>query len=155
MTEGRGGERASSAILATMHKAADWGQRLRNWARSLKREVRALWIAVRDPSTPWYARLLGLLVLGYALSPIDLIPDFIPVLGYLDDVILLPLALALLRRLIPPELLAAARQRAEEEERKGAGRPRSRLAALLVIMTWLLLAALAGYLLLRGILYPP
>ena len=73
--------------------------RLRQRARSLKRETYALYLAVRDPRTPWYARVLGVLVVGYALSPIDLIPDFIPVLGYLDDLLLVPLGIAVVLKL--------------------------------------------------------
>jgi len=110
-------------------------ERLRAWAKSLKAEIAALWFAIRDPATPWYARALGLLIVGYALSPIDLIPDFIPVLGYLDDLILLPLGLALLRRLLPAEVMERARARvaAEHAER----RPQSRLAAFVIGFLWL------------------
>ena len=91
------------------------GKRLREWAASLKREIRALWFAIRDPETPWYARAIGAVVVAYAISPIDLIPDFIPILGYLDDLILLPLGLALLRRLIPEPVMARARAKAAEK----------------------------------------
>lgn len=83
-------------------------------AQALKTELKALQIAYRDPRTPWAARACVLLVVGYALSPIDLIPDFIPVLGYLDDLILVPLGLALAIRLIPAEVLADARQTAAQ-----------------------------------------
>ena len=114
--------------------------RLRDWARSLKKEIRVLWFAVRDPETPWYARLLGLVIVGCAISPIDLIPDFIPLLGYLDDIILLPLGLALLRRLIPEAVMEKARRRVEDEAPKG--RLRSRTAGLVVIGIWLVAASL-------------
>src|SRR5215471_19208344 len=77
--------------------------RLRGWAALIKRDVHALYLAARDPRVPWYAKALAAVVAGYALSPIDLIPDFIPVLGYLDDVILVPLGIVLVVRLIPPE----------------------------------------------------
>jgi uncharacterized membrane protein YkvA (DUF1232 family) len=113
--------------------------KLRDWARALKGEILALWFAIRDPRTPWPARLLGALVIGYAISPIDLIPDFIPVLGYLDDVILLPLGLALVRRLIPAEVMADARARAQQQT--GAPRPRSVAAAVCVILVWIAFAA--------------
>src|SRR5262245_58618363 len=85
---------------------------LRGWARALRRDVHTLYLAGRDPRVPWYAKALAVLVAGYALSPIDLIPDFIPVLGYLDDVILVPLGILLGIRLIPPAILpsTAARQ---------------------------------------------
>lgn len=81
-------------------------------ARLMAQEVKALVLALRDPRTPWYARAVGGLVLVYALSPIDLIPDFIPVLGYLDDLILVPLGVALTVRLIPAYLMAECRERA-------------------------------------------
>ena len=81
-------------------------QRLRQKARLLKTDILALWFAYRDSRTPWYAKLWAAMVVGYAFSPIDLIPDFIPVLGYLDDVILLPLGIMFAIRLIPEEVLA-------------------------------------------------
>lgn len=108
---------------------------LRHWARLLKADTLALWYAVRDPRTPWIARLLAGLVVAYALSPIDVIPDFIPVLGLLDDVILVPLGLALVRRLIPPQVLAEARAQAEHT----IARPRSWLGAGVVILVWVVL----------------
>jgi uncharacterized membrane protein YkvA (DUF1232 family) len=82
---------------------------LRSWARVIKRDVHALYLASRDPRVPWYAKVVAVLVVSYALSPIDLIPDFIPVLGYLDDVILVPLGVLLVIRLIPPDILAEHR----------------------------------------------
>lgn len=108
--------------------------RLRQWARALKRDVVAVWYAARDPATPWPVRLAALAVAAYAVSPIDLIPDFIPVLGYLDDVLLLPLGLWLVLRLLPPPVLAAARERAAAQ----LERPTSRLAAGCIIAIWLL-----------------
>src|SRR5688500_16742971 len=116
--------------------------RLRDWARSLKREILALWLASRDPRTPWPAKVLALVVVGYALSPIDLIPDFIPVLGYLDDVILLPIGIWLVLRLVPPELMAELRVKAAEI----AERPVNRRAAAVIVMIWVLAAALVGWL---------
>src|SRR5438477_9029115 len=83
------------------------------WARAIRRDVVAVWIAARDPRVLWYAKALALAVAAYALSPIDLIPDFIPVLGYLDDVIIVPLGLLAVVKLIPPELMAEFRARAE------------------------------------------
>ena len=76
-------------------------QRLKDWTRAIKRDVHALYLAARDPRTPWFAKAFALAIAAYALSPIDLIPDFIPVLGYLDEVILLPLAIAFAIRLVP------------------------------------------------------
>jgi uncharacterized membrane protein YkvA (DUF1232 family) len=112
-------------------------QQLQRWARTLKRDVLALYLAARDPRVPWYAKVIAACVAAYALSPIDLIPDFIPVLGYLDDIILVPLGIALAIRLIPPALL--------EEHRAGASarigqRPVSRIGALIVVLIWVALA---------------
>jgi uncharacterized membrane protein YkvA (DUF1232 family) len=77
-------------------------ERLKRWAGTLKRDVHALYLASRDPRVPWYAKAIGIAVAAYAASPIDLIPDFIPVIGYLDDLIIVPLGIALVIRLIPP-----------------------------------------------------
>src|ERR671913_456858 len=99
-------------------------ERLKTWARSLKRDVVALWLAARDPRVPLLPKLLAGAVAAYALSPIDLIPDFIPVLGYLDDLLIVPLGIWAVVRLIPPALMAELRARAESSER-----PRSVLAA--------------------------
>ena len=90
-------------------------------AKKLKTEIHALLIAYRDPRTPWIAKAWVLLVIAYALSPIDLIPDFIPVLGYLDDLILLPLGIALALRLIPADIMAEAREKAGTTGPKQAG----------------------------------
>lgn len=103
-------------------------------AKALKMEIHALGIAYRDPRTPWVAKVLALLVLTYALSPIDLIPDFIPVLGYLDDLILLPLGIALTIRLIPLEVMADARQTATKAE----GRALGWVGAGLIGLIWLI-----------------
>ena len=107
--------------------------KLRSAARRLKGDTLALYYAVRDPRTPWYAKLIAGAVVAYALSPIDLIPDFIPVLGYLDDIVLVPLGIALAIRLIPEDVLAAARIRAAARLVK----PRSRVAAAVVIVLWI------------------
>lgn len=114
---------------------------LRAWARSLKRDTHAVWLAARDPRTPWYAKALGLAVAAYALSPIDLIPDFIPVLGLMDDLLIVPAGLWLTLKLIPPEVLATHRAAAEA----AADRPVSQVAAMVVIVIWIGLAAVAGY----------
>jgi uncharacterized membrane protein YkvA (DUF1232 family) len=112
---------------------------LRRRARSIKRDTLALYLAARHPRTPWYAKVLAVLIVGYALSPIDLIPDFIPVLGYLDDVILLPAAILLCVRLIPPAVLEECRQQAAAAF--AAGKPISRTAGAVIVLIWLLLAA--------------
>ena len=111
---------------------------LRRWARALERDVVALWLAARDHRTPWYAKLVAGAVAAYALSPIDLIPDFIPVLGYLDDLVIVPLGILLAIRLVPEALMAEFRAAAAARE----GRPRSRAAAAVVILAWLAGAAL-------------
>lgn len=117
--------------------------RLEQWkqqARALKTEVYALYLAYRDPRVPWYARLFAACVVGYAFSPIDLIPDPIPVLGYLDDLVLVPLGVALALRLIPPDVMAENRAKARDVMRQG--KPVNRVAAVIIVVIWLLLAAL-------------
>ncbi|MCZ8186462.1 MAG: YkvA family protein [Beijerinckiaceae bacterium] len=106
---------------------------LRDWARRLKREVLALWVAARDRRTPWSARLVAGFAAAYALSPIDLIPDFIPVLGLLDDVILLPGLIWLAIRLVPPSLMEEFRRQADRMPA-----PVSRTAKWIIILLWLL-----------------
>lgn len=107
--------------------------RLRAWAKTLKREVVALHLAARDPRTPLGARILALAVLAYALSPLDLIPDFIPILGQLDDVILVPLGIWLVVRMIPREVFADARARAQDTDRP----PASRAGATVIVTLWI------------------
>jgi uncharacterized membrane protein YkvA (DUF1232 family) len=114
---------------------------LRSRARMLKQEAFALYYACRDPRTPWYARLLAAGVVAYALSPLDLIPDFIPVLGILDDLILVPLGILLVAKLVPADVMDDCRARA----RTAATRPTSRVGVALVIATWLLIAFLLGF----------
>ena len=113
-----------------------WKQR----ARQLKAETYALYLAYRDPRTPWYARIVAAVVVGYAFSPIDLIPDFIPVLGYVDDLILVPFGIWLALKMIPPEVIAESRARAQES--LANGKPVNRAAAVVIVAIWLLLAAL-------------
>lgn len=105
---------------------------LREWARRLKREALTAYYAARHPDTPMLVRLLALAIAAYALSPIDLIPDFIPVLGYLDDLLLVPLGLWLVVRLIPVAVLQECRGRAEAT----ASRPVSRAAAAVIVCIW-------------------
>jgi uncharacterized membrane protein YkvA (DUF1232 family) len=119
--------------------------RLKGWAGLIKRDVHALYLAARDPRVPWYAKALAAVVAGYALSPIDLIPDFIPVLGYLDDVILVPLGIFLVVRLIPPDIMAEHRDLAAAEQE----RPVSRGAAVAIGCIWSACAALCGWLAFR------
>ena len=115
--------------------------RIRDWARALKRDVGALYLAARDPRVPWYAKAAAAFVAAYALSPIDLIPDFIPVLGYLDELILLPVAIALVVRLVPPDLMAEHRTTAAAR----AERPVSRVGAAIVVALWVGAAALLAW----------
>ena len=118
-----------------------WVTTLKDKAHSLKREVTALGLAVQDPRTPWYARVLALAVLAYAFSPIDLVPDFIPLLGYLDDLILVPAGIALVIRLIPPVVMDDARQ---HSDRLPAAKPWLRyLAAAIILLIWLAILAWA------------
>jgi uncharacterized membrane protein YkvA (DUF1232 family) len=109
---------------------------LRIWAKMLKRDVMALWLAGRDPRVPWYAKALAAAVAAYALSPIDLIPDFVPILGYVDDLVLVPLGIAVVVRLIPAETLQDLRQQASEV----LDRPASRVATALILSVWIALA---------------
>jgi uncharacterized membrane protein YkvA (DUF1232 family) len=112
----------------------------RDRVRSLKRDVIAIALAVRDPRVPWYAKAVGVCVVAYALSPIDLIPDFVPVLGLLDDLVLVPLGLLLVVRLIPADILAEHRAAAACV----ADRPVSRAGAAVVVAIWFLAAALVA-----------
>lgn len=116
-------------------------ERLKAAAKRLKRETYAIYLAARDPRTPWYARVLAAAVAAYAFSPIDLIPDFVPVLGYVDDLLIVPAGLWLAVRMVPADVLAEARARAEEAE---GSRPVSRTAAAIVVVIWVAgLAAVA------------
>lgn len=125
-----------------MNTLDTWKQR----ARQLKTEVYALYLAYRDPRVPWPARIVAACVVAYAFSPIDLIPDPIPVLGYLDDLVLVPLGIALARRMIPPDVMADCRERARVEI---ANKPVNWVAAGVIIAVWLLLAVFVGVFLLR------
>ena len=115
--------------------------RARAWAKAIRRDVVALWIAARDPRTPWRAKAVAALVAAYALSPIDLIPDVIPVLGWLDDLLIVPLGILLAVRLVPAPLMAEFRLRAAEM----TARPRSRLAAAVIVALWIALAAACAW----------
>lgn len=115
--------------------------RARQWARRIKRDTYALFLAVRDPRTPWYAKVIAASVVAYAFSPIDLIPDFIPVLGYLDDVIIVPLGIVLAMKLIPAEVMAECRARADAN--RPSSKPRNYAGAAVVVALWILLAAIS------------
>ncbi len=113
----------------------------RAWARRIKRDSLTLWFARSHPATPWHAKALGAFVVAYALSPIDLIPDFIPVLGYVDDVILLPVLVWLTIRLLPAEVLIDSREQAERWLAEQGARPRSLVGAIAIVLIWLAVAA--------------
>lgn len=119
-----------------------WLDSAKRWARAIKRDVVALWIAARDHRTPVLAKIVAGFVAAYALSPINLIPDFIPVLGYLDDVIIVPLGILLAVRLVPGNLMAEYRAASEARQ----GRPTSRSGLVAIIVIWILLAAWAIWL---------
>ena len=116
--------------------------RLKAWALTIKRDAHAVYLAARDPRVPWYAKALALCVAGYALSPIDLIPDFIPVLGYLDDLIIVPLGVLAVVKLIPPGIMAEHRTAAS----LAAEKPVSRVAAIVIASVWVASIALTGWL---------
>ena len=111
------------------------------WARRLIRDVHAVYLAACDPRVPWYAKILAAAVAGYALSPIDLIPDFIPVLGYADDLVIVPLGIWLVVSLIPNEVMTECRAKADAAEQ----RPRSTVAAVAIIAIWMGAAAVLGW----------
>jgi uncharacterized membrane protein YkvA (DUF1232 family) len=116
--------------------------RVKTWAHSLHREGHAIYLASRDPRVPWYAKILAVAIAAYALSPIDLIPDFIPVIGYLDELIILPLGIWLVVSLIPGEVMVEYRAKASE----AAQRPTSRAGMLAIIVIWIVGALTLGWL---------
>ena len=105
----------------------------KQWARTIKRDAHALYLAARDPREPWYAKALAITVAAYALSPIDLIPDFVPVLGYVDDLIIVPAGIALVIRLIPPDIMAQHRDMAIAAQ----DRPVSGVAGVAIVTIWI------------------
>ncbi len=120
-------------------KPAAWFKNWQEKAEALETRVYALYLAYRHPRTPWYAKALALAVVAYALSPIDLIPDFIPLLGYLDDLLIVPAGVLLVIKLVPPQVMDECQRRAAEMHEKGA--PQFRWMGLVVVLLWL--AALA------------
>lgn len=121
---------------------------LKSKAGALKQEIFALYLAARDPRMPWYAKAGAALIVGYALSPIDLIPDFIPILGYIDDLLLLPLGIWLVMKMIPREVMMECRAKAAAGEKT---LPRNRRIAAAIVVLWLLAAILLGRYLLRNL----
>jgi uncharacterized membrane protein YkvA (DUF1232 family) len=128
-----------------LRSSTPWKERV----QALKRETFTLYLACRHPRCPWYAKLLALAVVGYALSPIDLIPDFIPVLGYVDDFVLIPLGILLVMRLIPPEVLAECRR--QSDQIIGRVTRAGKIAAALIVALWFLTAVLLVWLVLRAL----
>lgn len=122
---------------------------MRAWARKVKRDGMTLWYAAAHPQTPWYAKALGLFVVGYALSPIDLIPDFIPVLGYLDDVILLPALIWLTIRMLPPAVVDECRAKAEKWLAEGQAKPSSTTGAVVIVLIWIAAVTVGGWWLMK------
>lgn len=117
------------------------GSTLKTWAQRVKRDGVTLWFAGRHPRTPWFVKALGVFVVAYALSPIDLIPDFIPVLGYVDDVLLLPGLIWLTIKLLPADVLAQCRAEADEWMRARGAKPASKAGAVLIVALWVAAAA--------------
>src|SRR5262245_48470606 len=120
-------------------------QRAKQWARTIKRDAIAVWIAARDPRVPWYAKVVAAAVAAYAFSPIDLIPDFVPVLGYLDDIIIVPAGILLTVRLIPAGLMDEFRAEAARRIK----RPTSRVGAASIVLLWLAALTLTSWIVLR------
>ena len=118
-------------------------------AKQLKREIQAVYLAMKDPRTPWYARVLAAIIVGYAFSPIDLIPDPIPNLGYLDDLILLPLGILLLVKIIPSEVLVECRAKAAASD--GNKKPKNWIAGSIIIAIWVGLIVLTAHYILQAI----
>ena len=114
-----------------------WKQRV----RQLKKETYAIYLACKDPRVPWYARVFAGFVVAFAFSPIDLIPDVIPILGYLDDLVLVPLGIILVLKMIPPAVLAECREKAEAAMERG--KPTSKIAAIVIVVIWLILGIFA------------
>ena len=119
--------------------------RLKQWAARIKRDGVTLWFASKHSATPWYAKALGMFVVGYALSPIDLIPDFIPILGYVDDVLLLPALIWLAVRMIPESTLTECRAQADHWMQKAGKKPTSRIGAAVVVSLWLAISVAAWF----------
>jgi uncharacterized membrane protein YkvA (DUF1232 family) len=128
-----------------LRSVGSWKERV----RALKKEIFALYLACRHPRVPWYAKVFAFIVVGYALSPIDLIPDFIPVLGYLDDLILIPLGIMLVIRMIPAEILAECREKSEAIV--GRATRAGKIAAAVIVLIWILTAALTVWLITKSL----
>ncbi|WP_274361890.1 YkvA family protein [Paenibacillus thermotolerans] len=120
-------------------------ERLKAWAKRLKKQLFALYLAARRKDVPWYAKAAAVAVAAYAFSPIDLIPDFIPVLGYLDDVILVPLGIALVVKLIPPAVLEECRREAERLIATGSKKPVNWIGGAVIVAIWAAVILYVGW----------
>jgi uncharacterized membrane protein YkvA (DUF1232 family) len=129
--------------MAKIKRLGDWKQ----WAKQLKSNLRVLYLACRDPRTPWYAKWFAVSVVAYAFSPIDLIPDFIPVLGYLDDLILVPLGIVLALKMIPREIITDCRQKVEQES--GSTKQKNWFMGALFVLIWIAAAVRISAIVLR------
>ncbi|GIP52549.1 hypothetical protein J42TS3_15840 [Paenibacillus vini] len=116
--------------------------KLKSYAKKTKQNLFVLYLSYKDNRVPWYAKAVAICVVAYAFSPIDLIPDFIPILGYLDDVILVPLGITLALKLIPPYIIEENRAKAEEMKRNG--KPKNWVFAIIIVLVWILLALWVG-----------
>lgn len=123
--------------------------RWKQWAKKLKTDTYALFLAYKDPRVPWYAKVFVAITVGYALSPIDLIPDFIPILGYLDDLILIPLGISLALKMIPKEVMIECREKAEKII--GTTKPKNRIAAIIIVSIWVVALTLIIVAIIRSI----
>lgn len=110
---------------------------LKTWAKGLKKNIYVLYLAYKDPRVPWYAKVFTICVVAYAFSPIDLIPDFIPILGYLDDIILVPLGIMLALKMIPKDVIAECEMKAQEMMNKG--KPKNWIAGSIILVIWFLI----------------
>lgn len=123
-------------MSATDPQQATVVERLKRWAGEMKVEALTVWYISQNPETPWYVRIFGLLLIAYAFSPIDLIPDFIPLIGYLDDLVILPAGVYLLLRITPEDLISEARERARAHVTARTSKPTSKLGIFLAIVLW-------------------
>lgn len=128
---------AVSLIDKKGDKKVAFGEQLKSWAKKVKRDGVTLWFATKHPGVPWYSKALGAFVVAYALSPIDLIPDFIPVLGYLDDIILLPGLIYIAIRTLPPHVLAECREQADQWMKVEGKKPSSKVGLFLIVAIWI------------------
>ncbi|TEU29184.1 DUF1232 domain-containing protein [Acinetobacter seifertii] len=122
-----------------------WVQSLKEWAKRLRKQIVMLWFASRHPQMPWLPKVIAVVAVAYAFSPIDLIPDFIPILGFVDDAIILPILIWLALRFTPKQVIFDAEQQANEWLEEHEKAPRNYLVAVLIILIWITLAVMAYF----------